>query len=307
MLKPTSQKGFDDDYLKEFRQKIATQRQEELEERRKDMHQTRNGFIGTVAGIVLAGVIGWVLLMPHFSNRQAADIPVIRRPLTPVKVQPNEPGGMEILNQDKSIYDLVEKKEIEPAKVESLLPQPETPKMPEIVPEPEVKEDPTPAETTVADLSNNASSASKTDLSPEQAMDELIDEVRSNATDQVVIPSKIKDIAVEVKTVGKEAPAAANQQPKTPVTETAKVAASSQTGDWQIQLFASANKASLEKTWENLKKQYAVLAPLPHEIESPTTDSLYRLKAGVFPDRQSAEQACSQIKQAGGACLVKHK
>ena len=99
MFKEFSNNEKEDDYLSEFRQKVATQQQEDIAERQSELQRSRNGFIGTLAGIVLAGVVSWVLLLPRFADNNPSEIPVIRRPITPVKIQPNEPGGMEILNQ----------------------------------------------------------------------------------------------------------------------------------------------------------------------------------------------------------------
>ena len=141
MFKEFSENEKDDDYLSEFKQKIANQQHEDMEERRQDLQRSRNGFIGTLAGIALAGIVSWVLLAPRFSAQDAQDIPVVRRPISPAKIQPSEPGGMEIPNQDKSVYDLVEKKETQEEKIESILPEPETPKMPVIAPQAETATD----------------------------------------------------------------------------------------------------------------------------------------------------------------------
>ena len=100
-----------DDFLDEFRQKLNTDSSESFEERKNEINRSKNVFIGTVSGIALAAVVGWFVLSPRYAENNSADIPVIRRPQTAVKVQPAEPGGMEILNQDKSVYDIIEKKE----------------------------------------------------------------------------------------------------------------------------------------------------------------------------------------------------
>lgn len=105
---PEDNKG--DDFLNEFRQKIADQSSNNIEERRNEMKRSKSVFIGAVSGVALAGVVGWFILAPQYSDSGNVEIPVIRRPQTAVKVQPSEPGGMEILNQDKSVYDIIEKK-----------------------------------------------------------------------------------------------------------------------------------------------------------------------------------------------------
>ena len=118
-----------DDFLDEFRQKLNNEPEESFEERKNEISRSKNVFIGTVSGIAMAAVVGWLVLSPRYASENNTDIPVIRRPQVAVKVQPAEPGGMEIQNQDKSVYDIIEKKEVEKV-VENLLPPPEEPHMP---------------------------------------------------------------------------------------------------------------------------------------------------------------------------------
>ena len=219
MFKEFSNNDKDDDYLSEFKQKIANQQQEDFLERQSELQRSRNGFIGTLAGIFLAGIVSWFLLMPKFSGNQPEEIPVIRRPIAPVKIQPNEPGGMEILNQDKSVYDLVEKKEIMPEKIESILPEPETPKMPTIVPEEET------AETKDAATKAAQAGAQEDNELPIKPLKEKLVPTASTSGQAIDIPEKITDIELEVKTadvkqepvkteVKKEAKPATSEQPK---------------------------------------------------------------------------------------------
>ena len=133
MFQDFSEDNKGDDFLNEFRQKIADQPSSTLEERRNEMRRSKSVFIGAVSGVALAGIVGYFILAPQYSNNANVEIPVIRRPQTAVKVQPSEPGGMEILNQDKSVYDIIERKDNEP-RTENLLPPPEQPQMPIIAP-----------------------------------------------------------------------------------------------------------------------------------------------------------------------------
>lgn len=301
MSKKRSKSENDEDYLSEFRQKIATQKEEILEERRRDLQRVRKGFIGTLAGIVLAGLIGWILLNPRFSDPQSGEIPVIRRQITPAKIQPANPGGMEILNQDKSIYDLVEKKTGETAKVESILPQPEAPKLPEIVPQPEPEAEPEVAEA----VEETGKSVNELE---EKALEELIEAVQTNSDKKIIIPEKPKDLIVKAQTT-EPAPAKPQTQApeKTlPVTQPATV----KSGSWQVQIMASSNKNAIEKGWQTLTGKHSFLKPLPHEIETVKTDAgsiIYRLKTGAFATRVDAEKICEQLKKAGSSCLVKQK
>ncbi len=302
----------DEEYLNEFKQKVADQRKDYISERSQILEKSRNGFIGTLAGIILAAIVGWLVLAPRFSNTGPEDIPVIRRPVTPAKIQPNEPGGLEIPDQDKSVYNLVEKKETVAAEVESLLPLPETPKMPEIVPEPEIIPEP---EVRQPDPTETAGAPVATEEKlPVKQLDELIEEVQTTGQQKIKIPPKPAEIKVEPQTVTAEpsAPAAKQEQPAPKAEAIKATTAPTQTassGTWQIQLMASSNKSAIEKSWKTLSGKFGALKNLPHEIEAVKSgnNTIYRLKAGAFENHEPADKICTQIKQKGGNCLVKQK
>ena len=117
------------EFLDEFRQRLNSQPIENLEGRKNDINKSQHIFLGTILGVGLAGLVGWFILSPDYKKTEDAEIPVVRRPQTAIKIQPADPGGMEILNQDKTVYDIVEKKDSEDIKVENLLPPPEEPNL----------------------------------------------------------------------------------------------------------------------------------------------------------------------------------
>ena len=303
-----------EEYLSEFKQKIAQEMQEDIERRKRDLEHSRNGFIGALAGIILAFLVSWFLLLPRFGFQDNKEIPVIRRPILPVKIQPNDPGGMEIQNQDKTVYALVEKNELKDTVVESLLPEPEQPKLPVLAPN-----------------GNTIVQAFDTSMNAE-----LLRAINTSATESLNIPPKLPVIDVQpLKTnepltikeqkSDKEAPEK-NEKPVKeeikkeqvaaikPVEEAKKPAPQQQntqpvvapTGSWCVQMMASNNKDALEQAYSKLQKQYPVISPLPYKIED-NADGLYRLKVGTFKTKDEADALCIKIKTAGGNCLVKEK
>lgn len=295
-----------DDYLSEFKQKVANQKIATLEERRTELARSRNNFLGTFAGIALAGVVGWFVLAPQYAETEK-EIPIIRRPQTAVKIKPENPGGMDIPNQDKNIYNIVEKKGVNNTVVENLLPKPETPKLPDIVPE-------------ISDVNENADN-----------LDQIVDEVSSNKTSEIA--EKTAPAAVDAPTVSnsnvpakpadlladnldpniKTKPAAIEKAPAPLVKEekTAAAAVPADAGGWQIQLIASKNKAAVEKTWVDLSSKYADLKKMPYEVQASDLGAqgmFYRLRAGSFADKAAAVQACNDLKAKGlRDCIAKEK
>lgn len=294
-----------DDYLNEFRQKVANQKIATVEERRNELARSRNNFLSIFAGITLAGVVGWFVLSPQYTQENS-EVPIIRRPQAAIKIKPENPGGMEIPNQDKDVYNIVEKKEVDNTIVENLLPTPEKPKLPDIVPE-------------VTDIDENA-----------QNIDEIVDEVVEveETTEQAqpvaekveakvektasAIPDKPKDLlekAVEkVETKPVEQPAAKPEATQPEKTVAPKAEAN---GNWQIQLIASKNKAAVEKTWNDLSSRYSLLKSYPHEIQTSDLGAqgiFYRLRAGSFADKNAAAAACAALKKQGlNDCITKER
>ena len=290
----------DDDYLNDFKQKVANQKIATLEERRTELVRSRNNFLGTFAGVALAGVVGWLVLAPQYAETEK-EIPIIRRPQTAIKIKPENPGGMDIPNQDKNIYNIVEKKEGDTTVVENLLPKPETPKLPDIVPE-------------VVDVDANATN-----------LDQIVDEVAANKPEAVKaeaketeaketeiggnVPAKPADLLAE--TAKPAAAEKAETQAKTEVKAIVEKVPAVAAGGWQIQFIASKNKAAVEKLWADLSSKYEDLKKMPHEIQTSDLGAqgmFYRLRAGSFADKATAAQACAALKAKGlRDCIAKEK
>lgn len=308
-----------DDFLNEFRQKIANQSASNFEEKRNELKRSKSVFIGAVSGVALAGIVGWFVLSPRYEVNNPAEIPVIRRPQTAIKVQPSEPGGMEILNQDKSVYDIIEKKSGNEPVVENLLPPPEEPKLPvieaaaPIAPQVEVIEK---VETSVA-----IDDAQKIIAATDTPEDEVVS-IKEASMEKITI---IEPTQSDVIKIEKNKPIIEIQKPQTPSKDWSLEAADTPAnqasapqsanndiplGSWQVQLMSSPNKKAIESAWNTMVKKYAVLKNQPHEIETADLDFdgvFYRLKTGAFKDKAGADTLCRDIKALGGTCIVKKK
>ena len=280
-----------DDYLDKFKQKVAEQKIATMEERRTEMARSRNNFLGTLAGIILAGVVGWFVLAPQYSQ-SSKEIPLIQRPQTAVKIKPENPGGMSIPNQDKDVYNIVEKKNIDNTVVENLLPAPEKPKLPDIVPDEE-------------EINTNA-----------QNLDEIVDEVADSAKENTTvtsenIPAKPADLLSDKKEEVKKVMEEPVKEVAKPVQEVApKVQETAPAGAWQIQLIVSKDKNKIEKTWQEWSSKYTMLKSYTHEIQSDNLGNqgtVYKLRAGSFASKEQAQNACANLKKQGLDCIAKER
>lgn len=317
--------NMNDNFLSERRQKIAEQSILNMEERKNDLRRSKSVFIGAVSGMALAGIVGWFALAPRYTAENVGEIPVIRRPQTAVKVLPSDPGGMEILNQDKTVYDIIDNQESAPT-VESILPPPEQPKLPVIGPEPEpapvedIKQDTAVNEPervvgaapvakikdTVKDVAKNTPAASAVNEEPEAKLP-TIKEVaqRQNASvarNTAPVPAVSAATAAVLDNISKGASREEPEEEETP--------AAAANGSWQIQLMSSPNKKAVETAWNGLVKKHPALKGQPYEIETAdlgNKGTYYRLKAGAFADRSGADNLCAAVKKQSGSCIVKKK
>jgi hypothetical protein len=66
------------------------------------------GILVVIAFIYLA----WYSYSTQISNINETDLPIITSPTTPIKVKPDDPGGLKIEHKDKEIYDHINGKKL---------------------------------------------------------------------------------------------------------------------------------------------------------------------------------------------------
>lgn len=316
MFADFEQDNNNEDFLDDFRQKLNSPSSETFEERKNEINRSKNVFVGTISGIALAAVVGWFVLSPRYATQSDTEIPVIRRPQTAVKVQPSDPGGMEIQNQDKSVYDIIEKKQENAPVVENLLPPPEVPQLPTIT-----------AETQVSSNIGNPEIIQKAENIIKSAEDKapvtnastapIEENVKIAQPTQVAVvqnePEPKKEITIKEASLAQPEKTEAEKinipaKAETPTPQQPVAVAT--TGDWQVQLISSPNRSSVDAAWNGLVKKYPSLKGQPREIETADLGSkgtYYRLKAGAFAERSGADKLCNDIKALGGTCIVKKK
>nr|QIM10687.1 hypothetical protein PlAlph_5790 [uncultured Alphaproteobacteria bacterium] len=283
----------DEEVLNEFRQKQVNF---DLEERRNEIDNSRSLFIGALAGLSMAAVVGWFVLAPRYQNDNPEDVPVITRPQGIVKMQPSEPGDVELASQERTVYDIIEKKPVteEQARIVASVEQPDAEAIERLV-----------EETSLTVTEETASSAGVESLAKTVSTVVAAD----TETKRPAVKEKTEPAATTVAKVEevKELPAVKNEPAKNKAADKPAVI---QSGSWQVQLMSSPNKAAVEKSWQMMSKKYGVLKDLPHEIESAdlgAKGTFYRLKAGAFATKNDAAALCNAIKTAGGSCFTAKK
>lgn len=304
-----------------FHQRVADQNIQGLEQRQEEIQHAKNGFIGMLAGIVVGGVVGWLFLGPAENLNKEKVIPVVRRPITVAKVQPNEPGGMEIENQDREIYHIVDNTPKTVSEV-NVIPVPEVPQLMvekniEMVTEKNI-ETPSNIENLVESLEESNSLNEEKEIIKEQPKEGLkvadtnLKAISTNSKEKIAIPEKLKDIDVKLqKTIN-----SASQNKATNTTEkeekpmVAPVAKTVQAtpGTWYAQIIASSSRKTVENLWSQLAAKHSFIKEYSHEIEEITAtngNTLYRLKIGAFNTRKEAETLNAKLKQNQISSIIK--
>ncbi len=301
--------------INDFHQRVADQNIQGID-RQEELQHAKNGFIGMLAGILVGGLVGWLFFGPTDSSNKEKEIPVIHRPLTPAKVLPNDPGGMEIHNQDREIYHIIDN-------------EPKTNEEVKLVVAPDVKdlaiENTIPAPENIENLVESIEEDNSLE-NLDAAVSEIVDEnvkiadsnlsaIKTTSQEKIVIPQKIKNIEVKVQNnvnannntqnqkKDNVAPQSAPAKVKTvPVAVTTSVK-----GTWYAQIIASSSRKTVENLWKQLAAKHAFLQKYTHEVEEITVNGnkLYRLKAGAFKTRKEAENLAAQLKQNQISSIIK--
>ena len=281
----------------------------------------------TGIAVILFGAALWITYTGHKTGPNG-EPPVIEADTAPVKVKPDQPGGMSIPYQNTTVYDqLATGKQKQEAGVEHLLQPPEQP-LPKPLPAPPqpVLEAPAalPAHGPNVAEAPEAPPAASSDPAalapPTSSKIETAQPTENPSNDSsVVIPSSAKF----PKTPGiilKSVPPPpvkpitnAPLSPSTTIMPTFKPAATLVPATptilgsgFMLQLGAFHDEATANGDWQNAKTAHpAELGGLRPTVEKVTASdkTLYRLKAGPLGEAQ-ARQNCASLKAANVVCIV---
>jgi cell division protein FtsN len=96
-------------------------------------------------------------------------------------------------------------------------------------------------------------------------------------------------------------------QPAAPAAKPSAAPAAAETGGVGVQVAAYSDRASAERGWSQLSRQYSALSGFKHRVVEGKADigTVYRLQA-VAGNASAANELCNKLKRAGGACQVKN-
>ena len=278
---------------------MASFREERLEQRRKKPAI----LTGIAIGIVSAAAIGWVTFGRYVSVYYGADqgaLPVVRADSSEDGMKPASPGGMEIPNRDKLVYERLRKNDTE-LPVERLLPLTEKP----VKPQTAQKETEKTGDDLIGALAAGIIQEEKQSSAVLYEDDGTPVEVVFKEDD----PSEQKPSAEAEKTKAdadkvkaeKTVKSAVAVQPKAVTEKTVK------SPEFMVQLVSARSESAAESEWKRLSKKFKeIIADQPHLVSKTVVanGTFYRLRVGAFEKREDALALCDQLKKQKQECFV---
>lgn len=293
--------------------------------------------LGALVGLTLiaGGVwIGFGERIMVMMSPADGDVPVLSADPSPIKVRPENPGGMQVPNQGRLVYGVVDGTSTQP-RVERLLPSPEKPVAVDEVLKRGVPETSEVVTGTAPRGTADMNSSAPVRLTPTEPAQPPLSAVPSAAdvaklqatapppppagqTAAAARPAQIAPPPVPSAPAVSAAPAPAPKPaPKAPAApaETAAATpvpespASDITQSYRIQLAASRSEDAVKSEWDRLRRRHVdLLGELRLQVMridlGATKGVFYRLRAGPLADEAVAKTLCERLKQRKLGCLV---
>lgn len=226
-----------------------------------------------------ASVVWWAHNQDVSKGGKGLEPLVVQAPPTPVRVKPDNPGGMVAPNQDKEVFNRVSPGAV-PVQPEKLMASPSVPKLPPNgMPTPATPKPPEPAK------------------EPGKSPTPLQQAAPSPATPPAPTP----------------APAPPAPPPSQPVSEAGPSIASlidnmsGPVGGWRVQMASVKSEEVAKSTWARLQSAHSdVLGALrmqPVRVDLGDKGVWYRVQAGPLDEKQ-AQTTCAALKSRKSDCVV---
>jgi hypothetical protein len=254
-----------------------------------------------VLAVMALGVAAKHILYGEAPKDHQSSVPIIHADDKPIKVKPQDRGGMDVPNQDKLIYDRMAAKTGD-QQPERLLPPPEQAQTPPPQPQRAPESNPLPpapssmpAPVAAAPLPAPAVTAPAPSPTPRYS-------VPPAPAAQAPAPSPVP---TPVKPIPSPAPKAA----PAPAPAPAPAATAKSGGGWVVQLGAVHSEAEAKAEWSRIKGAHSQLAQLSPDIvraDIPGKGVFWRIR-GASLDEAQARVLCADLTKQGQGCLVVRK
>lgn len=322
--------GAEDDLLDIIPQRLVGEADDpppSLDGRGEEGLRSRSLLIGgLLIGVAVAGAAGFYLF-PRESGTSGTVTPqVIPAESGPYKVRPADPGGMQVPNQDKLVFERAEVGKS--TEVENLLPAPQVPSAPPALPE-------QPRALGAADMTPPPppplEGGEETAEVASQGLPSVIPGVpQATPVPAITAPlppaaapapaAQAPTLTAPAATVPAVTPPAATQPPAPPPAVAAVPAAPAKveapakpqqqamaTGSYMVQFAALRDDASARKLWEDLKAKHGDLlgrlSPVIQKADLGPKGVFYRVRATGLASDTAARALCDELTKRKVGCL----
>lgn len=264
---------------------------------------------------------------------RGSEIPLVKADPGPIKVRPESPGGLEVPDRDKLVYQRIQGEAGE-EKVERLLPPPETPLPPPVKPSsaeapakpalepaaPSAAPPPLPPPAELAVRPRPSVPPQVTERLPKVPTAAQVAKTKPPEPAPIAPPgpTQTSPPAAEAKPAASAPAKEASPEPsptpvagKAPTSEPAiePTANAAISKGYLIQLAAVRQPEHARKEWERLQRTHPdLLGDLQLSVVKadlgPQKGIYYRLRAGPLPDEATARKRCAGLSQQKVGCLV---
>lgn len=270
----------------DFMDRLGEARFDDLEEKSFSSMKLHIIAFSIFAGVLTIVLIGFFMF--GHTDEDTNEIIMINATAEPVKVKPENHGGMVIPDQDKVVYDRIRTNDVN-TKVENLFPEPEQPIMPSIL-----------------TIEKNAPTAEFVAMENVQSFDPLAQEEKNvpEETQKVVAtPQKVELVPLVTEATKKVEKTKVESVPQ----KTVEKVIPATKNQWTAQLMSSSNKQTVEKAWPKiLAKHKALLSDMTYKIvkaDIAGKGTFYRLQVGSFKNRNMAAALCKKLKAQKQDCI----
>ena len=257
-------------------------------------------------GFIFVPVLAIIFLWWYSWSDEEYMVPLIKAPKGPYKVRPEIPGGMEILNKDMDIYNVLENRPEKPS-TERLTSAPSDitsltkPKI-SIRSKKEVR----PSSGKIEEILNEKNtlekiSRNKIDRNNIENKDNL---GRSKKSRDAGLETKLKTVEKSIGSIEKKLEKGIGLVKNKEVVKLDNVG----TQIFRVQLLSVRKKESAEAEWKRLSKRYRqILSGLESYVVRADLGAkgiYYRLQAGSFEDKSTATKVCAKLAQVKISCFV---
>ncbi|WP_235035327.1 SPOR domain-containing protein [Roseomonas sp. 18066] len=253
---------------------------------------------GGLAGVLaVGGIVGWAV-----SKLGNTTIPVIEADARPMKIRPEDRGGLRVANQDEIIFERrVAGSGFEPTG--RLAPAAETPNLDAL----RAATAPPPAPATPVPTPAPAATPAPQAAAPHAATPHAAALATQNNARPQAPPPPAAQLAAPQAPAAPAAPPAPVGRIAPPAAPATPAPVPSRAGTVTVQLGALDSEAGARAEWDRLSKRVPELiggrSPQITRFEREGKPTMWRLRLGGF-EHDAAGSFCETVKSRGGACAV---